>query len=221
MKAISIVIFVLVLTQLPELPLSRAQTARFERGEAIQVLEPMTTGWPRSIVYQFIEATPEECAAVLSDYDLQSTYIPRMKVSRVLRRSNADVDVEYVIDIPLYPDERSVSRQRVLAWGGEYRVMWKTVVDSQTKGSVTTGVATFRPMVNPRTSRPGTLMIYDQHVVPSSAFAKVSFVRNKAIEASRDAASAIRRQVEREVTSDRARLNGQLTRLRAMKPLAG
>lgn len=218
MNAVSIAVSILALTQQPGLPLSPAQTDRFGRGEAVQVLEPLTTVWPRSIVYQFIEATPEECAAVLTDYELQSTYIPRIKVSRVLRRSELDADVEYVIDIPLYPDERSVSRQRVVVSAGEYRVIWKTVADSQAKGSITTGIATFKPMVNPRTSRPGTLMIYDQYVVPNSAFAKVPFVRKKAIEASRDAASAIRGQIEREVTSDRARLNGQLARLRSMKP---
>lgn len=217
MKAVSIAVAVLALAQQPKLPLSRAQTDRFERGEVVQILEPLTTGWPRSIVYQFIDATPEECAAVLSDYDLQSTYIPRMTLSRVLRRSNVDADVEYVIDIPLYPDERSVSRQRVVASAGEYRVIWKTIADAQAKGSITTGIATFKPMVNPRTSRSGTLMIHDQSVVPSSAFAKVPFVRNKAIEASRDIALSIRRQIEREVTSDRARLNGQLRRLRSMK----
>ena len=86
--------------------------------------------WPRSTVYQFIDATPEQAAAVLSDYALQEKYIPRLKTSRIVKRDSASADVEYVLSIPIYPDERSVSRQRVVVKGDEYRVEWFTVVDS-------------------------------------------------------------------------------------------
>lgn len=196
--------------------LTPAQIERLEMGEPVQVLEPSAGPWPRSIVFQLIEATPEECAAVLSDYELQSSYIPRMKSSRIVRRSGADTDVQYVIDVPIYPDERSVSRQRVVATLNEYQVLWQTVTDSLSRGSVTTGSARFKPMMNRRTSRSGTLMIHDQQVVPSSVFARVSFVRNKAIEASRDAAAAIRRQVERERASEPERVRLQVAQLRSV-----
>lgn len=194
--------------------LSADQVARVGRGEAVQILEAVATPWPRSIVYQLIDATPEVCAAVLSDYELQATYIPRMKSARIVGRPGDDVDVEYVIDIPLFSDERSISRQRVIVAGQEYRVVWNTVPDSGGHGSTTSGSATFLPMTNARTSRPATLMIHDQLAVPASAFARVPLVRNKAIEASRDAAVAIRRQIEREIVSDTARLRRQLTVLR-------
>jgi hypothetical protein len=198
------------------LPLTAEQLDRFERGEAVQVLQTLADSpWPRSTVYQFIEATPEQSAAVLSDYALQSSYIPKLKTSRVLSTKNGETDVEYVISIPIYPDEHSVSRQRVVTSGAEYRVEWHTVVDSTAKGSVTTGSATFRPMTNPRTGKTGTLMIHDQSVVPASMFARVPMVRNKAIEASRDAAAAIRKQVEKEIAVDAPRLHAQVTRLRA------
>ena len=189
--------------------------ARVERGEAVQVLAELPgKQWPRSTVYQFIESTPEQAAAVLSDYELQSSYIPRLKVSRVLKQVGSSTDVEYVVSIPVYPDERSVSRQRVVVTGDHYRVEWFTVADSTKKGSITTGSATFKPMVNSRTGKAGTLMIHDQVVEPASMFARVPMVRNKAIEASRDAASAIRKQVERERASDAARLEAQVKRLR-------
>ncbi len=188
---------------------------RVERGEAVQVLTELPgKQWPRSTVYQFIESTPEQAAAVLSDYELQSSYIPRLKTSRVLKQVGPNTDVEYVVSIPVYPDERSVSRQRVVVSGDEYRVEWFTVVDSTRKGSVTTGSATFRPMINKRTGKAGTLMIHDQVVEPASMFARVPMVRNKAIEASRDAASAIRKQVERERASEAAKLEAQVRRLR-------
>jgi hypothetical protein len=196
--------------------LTPAQHQQVEQGQPVQVLIPVETGWPRSIVYQFIAAPPEVCAAVLADYELQSSYTPRLKSSKIVKRATPDMDVEYVVDIPLYTDERSVSRQRVLVSGAEYRVNWKTVPDPAHPGSVTTGSATFRPMHNARTGRDGTLMIHDQLVVPSSVFAKVPFVRNKGIEASRDIAGAIRKQIEHEVASEPMRVRDQVARLRAM-----
>jgi hypothetical protein len=203
--------------QAPTLPLTAEQLDRFERGEAVQVLQTLTDSpWPRSTVYQFIEATPEQSAAVLSDYALQSKYIPKVKMSHILSTKNGETDVQYVFSIPIYPDEHSVSRQRVVSSGAEYRVEWHTVVDSTAKGSVTTGSATFRPWTIKRTGKAGTLMIHDQSVAPASMFARVPMVRNKAIQASRDAAAAIRKQVEHEVKSDTQRINAQVTAMRAL-----
>ena len=197
--------------------LTQSQWLALGRGEPVQILESVSTSpWPRSIVFQFIDATPEECAAVLSDYELQATYIPRMKSSRVLGRRGAnETDVEYVIDIPIYPDERSISRQHVTVDKGEYQVHWRTVVsDSEAATSVTTGLATFSAITNGRSGRSGTLMAHDQTVVPSSVFARVPYVRNKAIAASRDAARAIARQVERERQVNRDVLMRQVAHLR-------
>ena len=203
--------------QTQSLPLTPAQLEQFERGEAVQVLQTLPASpWPRSTVYQFIEATPEQSAAVLSDYGLQSRYIPKLKTSRVIGTHNGETDVQYVVSIPIYPDERSVSRQRVVANGTEYRVEWHTVVDSATRGSVTKGSATFRPWTNTRTGKVGTLMIHDQTVTPASMFARVPVVRSKAIEASRDAAAAIRKQVEHEIARDGERLRAQLAAMRAL-----
>lgn len=198
-------------------PLPPGGLERVERGEAVQVLTEVSgKQWPRSTVYQFIEATPEQAAAVLADYELQSGYIPRLNTSRILRQQGASTDVEYVVSIPIYPDERSVSRQRVVVSGDEYRVEWFTVVDSTKKGSITVGGATFRPMANARTGKTGTLMIHDQTVEPASMFARVPMVRNKAIEASRDAAAAIRKQVERERASEPSKLDAQVRKLRSV-----
>jgi hypothetical protein len=197
--------------------LTTNQRASVERGEPVQVLEPLSTSpWPRSVVFQFIEATPEECAAMLSDYELQAKYIPRMKTSRILRRrSPIETDVQYVIDVPVYPDERSVSRQQVSTANGDYAVRWQTVVsDSAQRGSVTSGRASFAMMTNFRSGKAGTLMVHDQTVIPSSMFARVPYVRNKAIETSRDAAQAIARQIEKERSGDPRLLERQVVQLR-------
>lgn len=197
--------------------LSADQVDRIGRGGAVQVLTPVAeSAWPRSTVYQFIEATPEQCAAVLADYALQSSYVPKLKSSRVLKVEGTETDVEYVVSIPIFPDERSVSRQHVARSGDEYRVEWRTVVAPATKGSVTTGSATFRPMTNPRTGKTGTLMIHDQAVVPASMFARVPMVRNKAVETSREVAAAIARQVEKEVARDPGRLRAQVAAMQAL-----
>lgn len=204
--------------------LTTNQRASVERGEPVQVLEPLTTSpWPRSVVFQFIAATPEECAAMLSDYELQAKYIPRMKMSRILRRrSPIETDVQYVIDVPVYPDERSVSRQQVSTANGDYAIRWQTVVsDSAQGGSVTSGRASFATMTNSRSGKTGTLMVHDQTVVPSSMFARVPYVRNKAIEASRDVAQAIARQIEKERSGDPRLLERQVVQLRqalALRP---
>jgi hypothetical protein len=199
------------------LSLTAEQLDRVERGEPVQVLqEAAGSPWPRSIVYQFIAATPEQCAAVLSDYALAEKYAPKVKSSRIVATHGRETDVEYVISIPVYPDERSVSRQRVVQSGDEYRVEWHTLVDSTARGSITKGLATFRPMVNKRTGKAGTLMIHDQTVTPASMFAKVPMVRNKGIETSRDVARAIAKQVEKEITSDPNKLKAQLAAMHAM-----
>ena len=201
------------------LPLNAAQLQQFERGEPVQVLQPLPDSpWPRSTVYQFIEASPEQSAAVLADYELQSSYVPKVKASRILSTRNGETDVQYVISIPVFPDERSVSRQHVVVSGTEFRVEWHTVVDSMNKGSVTKGSATFRPMTNQKTGKAGTLMIHDQTVVPASMFARVPMVRNKAIDASRETAAAIRKQVEHEVTQDPAKRAAQVARMHSGIP---
>ena len=93
---------------------------------------------------------------MLSDYELQSSYVPRLGESRIVaRRSPVETDVEYVVRIPVFPNERSVSRQRVSRDSGEYVVRWQTVVaDSTIKQSMTVGRATFVPMANSRSVDP-------------------------------------------------------------------
>ena len=211
----------------PYASLTTGQRAVIERGGSVQILETLPTSpWPRSTVYEFVDATPEECAAVLSDYELQATYLPQVKTSRTVRRLSAiETDVEYVIDIPIYPDERSVSRQQLSVAGGVYAIRWHTLIsDSLPHGSLTAGRAWFSAMMNPRSGAQGTVMIHYQLVVPNSIFARIPYVRNKAIGASKDIARAIVRQVELERKSDPRLLERQMTRLRqalASRPDSG
>jgi len=197
--------------------LSEAQRTAVKRGEPVQLLIPVgSSAWPRSVVFVFIDASPEESAAVLSDYEIQSSFVPHMKSSRIVARHGGnDTDVEYVIDIPVFPDERSVSRQWVSGADGEYQVHWKTVFADSLKpeGSRTVGLATFLPFAN-AAGRQGTLVIHDQTVVPNSVFAGVPFVKRKGIQVSIESATATARQVEMERTKQPAQLAAQVKRFR-------
>ena len=125
------------------------------------------------------------------------------------------MDVEYVIDVPFFPDERSVSREWVSGGSGDYAVRWQTVVaDTLPHKSVAAGRVRFSPMTNPRSGARGTLMVHDQAVIPNTIFARLPFIRNKAIAVSREAAHAIVNQIEAERKGNRHLLDRQLARLR-------
>jgi hypothetical protein len=57
-------------------------------------------------------------------------------------------------------------------------------------------------------------MVHDQTVLPNSVFARIPFIRKKAIETSRDAAKPITRQVEMERSGDSRLLERQVALLR-------
>ena len=59
-------------------------------------------------------------------------------------------------------------------------------------------------------------MIHDQSVVPASMFARVPMVRSRAIEASRQTAEAVRKQVEHEVAKEPVKLQGQIAHMHGM-----
>jgi len=203
--------------QIPYAALTANQQAMVEGGGNVQLLEALTVSpWPRSIVFEFIDATPEECAAVIFDYELEATYVPRLKTSRIVRRlSPIEMDVQYVIDVPVFPDEVSVSREQLSFAAGNYLIRWETVVsDSFPHKSLAAGRVLFLPMTNPRSGAHGTLMVHDQAVIPNTIFARLPFIRNKAIAVSRAAAHAIVLQIEEERKDNRRLLDQQLTRLR-------
>jgi hypothetical protein len=193
------------------------QRAAVERGEPVQVLENVASSpWPRARVYQFIDATPEESAAVLSDYGHQAEYSPQVKSARVVRRpGRAEAVVHYVIDIPWYPDEESEIWHRISCRGDEFDIEWQDAPDAPAPKSQTQGSARFLPWMNERTGKAGTLMVYEQLVVPSARFASVGFVKRRAIQTSRDAAKAIATRAEAQRVKNPALLGAERDTLRA------
>jgi hypothetical protein len=63
--------------------------------------------WPAVDVYQYIDARPEQAAAVFFDYGLHRTYIPGVRQSRVSAIVDPlTVEVDYVVSVPVVSDER-------------------------------------------------------------------------------------------------------------------
>ena len=73
------------------------ERAAIDSGRQLVVVEKVKgSSWPRVTVYQFIAASPEEVAAIFTDYALHASFLPnarRSTISRVLasgvsRRNN-------------------------------------------------------------------------------------------------------------------------------------
>lgn len=203
----------------PAETLSAAQRATFERGQPVQVLDPVPhLPWPRSRVYQFVDATPEQGAAVLTDYERQATYQPTVKVSRLVNRPSAnEAVVHFVIDIPVLPDEAYDMWQQVTCRAGEYTVRWRALGDEASDAPArVSGSARFLPWGNTSTGATGTMLIYEQLVVPGSSLARLGFIRSRGIRASREAATNLARQIERERGSAPDLLETQVRQLRSV-----
>jgi hypothetical protein len=177
--------------------LSAAQRDSLDRGDLVVIVEPRpASAWPAVTVYSFIEATPEEAAAVFTDYERHATHIPavtKARISRVIDR--ATVEVDYTLAVPLLPDEHYTVRDHVSRAGPDgYRVDWTLVRASSTKA--TTGHALFTPWLNQRTKRPGTLLEYYNFVTPGSRLAGLPFIRSRSIQQIGETARAIAREAE-------------------------
>ena len=185
--------------------LSAAQRDSLDRGEIVVVTEMRESSpWPAVTVYAFADATPEEAAAVFTDYEHHVAYIPaatKSTISRIVDR--ATVEVDYTIAIPLLPDEHYTVRDRISRAGADsYRVDWLLVRASSTKATV--GHALFSPHVNQRTQRPGTLLEYYNFVTPGTRLAGLPFIRTRSIQQIGETARAVARQaaLERQRESD-------------------
>jgi hypothetical protein len=173
------------------------------------------SAWPRITVLQFVAGSPEESAAVFMDYARHASFVPNVLVSRVSRVVDpATQEVDYVLSVPIAPDEAYTVRNRVSstvpARTGEphaYRVEWTLVRATSTRSAQ--GEALFEPY------RGGTLFTYRNLVVPGGRIAGLGFIRRRAQQDVEATALAIATQVVRLRASDRALLDRQLKALRA------
>ena len=169
-------------------PLGAQQVTREQRPES---------PWPAVTIVTFVRATPEEAAAIFTDYESHATYLPSTKRSKISRvHTLADVEVDYVVAIPIVRDEEYTVRDRLSRDSAGYRVDWTLVRASSTKGTV--GHARFTPAVDPKSGASGTRFEYRNFVTPGSRMASIGFIRNRALGEMEETAAALARRIEAE-----------------------
>lgn len=169
--------------------------------------------WPAVTIVTWVDATPEEAAAVFTDYARHTEFIPSTKLSRISKvHSAADVEVDYIVALPIVSDEEYTVRDRLSRDSAGYRVDWTLVRASSTKGTI--GHARFTPAVNPKTGRPGTRFEYHNFVTPGSRIAGLGFIRNRALKEMEATAAAFAARFEK-MRADSAVMQPLLVALRA------
>ena len=169
--------------------------------------------WPAVTIVTYVDATPEEAAAIFTDYAHHTEFIPSTKRSRISRvHSPADVEVDYVVALPIVSDEEYTVRDRLTRDGAGYRVDWTLVRASSTKATV--GHARFTPAVHPKTGRPGTRFEYHNFVTPGSRIAGMGFIRNRALKEMEQTAAAFANRFEK-LRADSAVMQPLVAALRA------
>jgi hypothetical protein len=162
--------------------LSAAQLAAVERGQRLVITQARSGApWPAVTVFAYVQATPERASAVFEEYERHVEYIPGVRRSHVSRIvDSATVEVDYTLAVPIFPDERYTVRDRVTRDStGFVRVDWTLVRASSTKAI--SGHARFVPHRSARTGTAGTLIEYDNFVIPGSRLAGLGYIRNQAV----------------------------------------
>ena len=130
------------------------------------------SAWPRVTIRQFVAAAPLEAAAVFADYPRHATYLPGVRSASISKQVNGAVaEVDYLLDVPLFPDEAYTVRDSISVTdnGAGYCVDWVMVRARSTRAI--RGSARFQPYRNSRSGVDGTLITYENLVTPGQAFA--------------------------------------------------
>lgn len=197
--------------------LSAEQRATIDIGRQVFLTSDVSDSpWPRACVYQYIDAMPEEAAAVFTNYEHHLAFIPNLlkaTISRVIDPVTAEVD--YTLRVPIVADEAYTVRDQLSTYNGgaSYRIEWTLVRATSTKA--TDGSVRFEPYRRDRTPRDGTLMAYCNLVTPGSRLARLGFIRSRAMAQVREAARAIVTEVEQERARNRVLLDAEIRALRA------
>jgi hypothetical protein len=190
--------------------LTPAQQAQISAGSQVFVSKDVPGApWPRAWVYQRVESTTEEAAAVFADYEAATSFAPDLKAAKISTRVDPrTTEVTCTIGVPIMGDVHYTVRNtlsRYSARGAAYRVDWTLVRSNTMKSSE--GNIRFESQGS------GTLVAYYSWVVPNSIFARA--VRKHALEGLRDNVAALVKRIEAERAGEQALLQKQLAALRA------
>jgi hypothetical protein len=188
--------------------LSSTQKGEVETGSQVIITENIEgKPWPRIKVYRLVSASPEQVAAVFFDYENAKAFVPNVIKSEISNRLSAcTMDVDYGLDVPIFPDEFYTVRNSLkLVDENSYCVDWKLLRSVLTKDSV----GSFR--VEPWEG--GAVICYQNLVTPASNIAVL--LRGRAIEQMKETTKALAAEVEKERSEDASGLKRRVAALRA------
>jgi hypothetical protein len=188
--------------------LNASQQGSMKAGDQVVVIENVEgQAWPRVKVYRAINADPEQVAAIFFDFEEAKSFVPNVFKSEISNRvSSCVMEVDYGLDVPIFPDEFYTVRNSLRAIDeNSYRFDWKLLRAVMTKDSV----GNFR--VEPWEGK--SLVCYQNMVTPSSNIAVL--LRARAIEQMKETAKALAAHIEKERATNPAGLKKQIATLRA------
>lgn len=170
--------------------LSAADQATVKSGGQVMLSEPLDGyPWPRVRVYQKSNATPREVMAVFFDYNNACHYVPNCLKSQIAKTNTArSFDVDYVIDVPILPDEAYTVRNDLTSGAsGQLTVTWKVLHATSIEESA--GNLVVEPLGS------GSMLRYTNLVKPSSRAAFL--LKGMAMSQMRDTVTALVNQVKK------------------------
>jgi hypothetical protein len=189
---------------------------KLKAGEQVAIFtyeQSRYAAWPQGTVYQRIDATPEQAAAVFFDFNHHSEYLPH-----VLKSDSSFVDrgisrVDYTVGLPYLPfglGQENYSLDYHLEYNARdkgYSMSWHL----SRSGSFTEysqGSIRFEPMESG-----GTLVAYDSFVLPYAAYylaASNSLVIEVSKSILRSVTNSIANQIKKERNLESGRLDQQI-----------
>jgi hypothetical protein len=188
--------------------LSSAQQCQVHDGSQVIITEDVEgKPWPRIKVYRLVDASPEQVTAVFFDYESAKSFVPNVIKSQISNRLSAcTMDVDYGLDVPIFPDEFYTVRNNLrLIDENSYCIDWKLLRSVLTKDSV--GKIRIEPWEGK------AVICYQNLVTPASNIAVL--LRGKAIEQMKETTQALAERVEKEKTANLPGLKRQIAALRA------
>lgn len=188
--------------------LDESQKATLQNGQQVLVTQTVGRSWPKVTVYQKIEATPEESMAVMADCDRHVNFFKGILKSKVTQHIDTSTFiVDYTLHLPWPFSNENYSLKNHLSQTNNrstYLLTWSMVRADTTQDIQ--GHVRFEELGT------GTIMAYQNLVVPNSGFASV--IKDQAIQSVKNAAKYLSKQIQNEKLREPTLLQQQIQDLR-------
>jgi hypothetical protein len=188
--------------------LSSQQQASVQNGQQVFLKNDLSdSSWPEMKVYQRIDSTPEEAAALLWNVKLAPTFMTDVQVTQITKENSpSSMNVLYTVTMPIVGSDTYTVTETVSQYdnGGSYEIVWHKF-DSKSAKSIDV-------VIRFETLGTGTLLAYDSQVVPDSFFA--GMIEGSIESKLQNTVSQALGQMQKERTSKTDLLNSQVEALR-------